>query len=157
MHDLNLANETFDLIWSEGALYCMGFREGLTACHRLLVPRGTLAVTELTWLKPDPPDECRNFFAKEYPAMTDVSDNLATSEACDYTILDHFTLPESAWRESFYDPLEARLTLLRKLYAQDHRKREMIEATQTEIDLFRKHSSYYGYVFYLMKPNGTAR
>ncbi len=31
--------------------------------------------------------------------------------ACDYEVLGHFTLPESAWWEPYYQPLEERLRL----------------------------------------------
>ena len=38
----------FDLIWSEGAIYIMGFSEGLRAWRPLLKPAGYVAVTELS-------------------------------------------------------------------------------------------------------------
>ncbi|MHC4154492.1 MAG: SAM-dependent methyltransferase [Planctomycetota bacterium] len=91
---------TFDLIWSEGALYIMGFGKGLAACHDLLRPRGgLLAVSELSWFRSDPPAECQRFFANEYPAMVDIDTNLATIESCEYEALGHFTLPESGPRK----------------------------------------------------------
>lgn len=58
-------HETYDLIWSEGALYAMGFKEGLAHCRRLMAPDGLMAVTELCWLRSDPPVACRDFFAAE--------------------------------------------------------------------------------------------
>jgi len=151
MRDLGLDDGSFDLIWSEGALYIMGCREGLVACHSLLVPGGLMAVSELCWLRPDPPAECRQYFAKEYPPMTDIDTNLATIKSCGYEVVEHFTLPESAWLEPLYNPLEDRLRLLRKKYATDPERIEMIDSTQVEIDQYRKYSSYYGYVFYLMQ------
>jgi cyclopropane fatty-acyl-phospholipid synthase-like methyltransferase len=151
MCDLGLDKGSFDLIWSEGALYNMGFRKGLAVCHSLLAPEGLLAVSELTWLRPDPLAECRQFFAKEYPAMVDVDTNLATIRSCKYEVLGHFTLPESAWWESYYDPLEDRLQSFRKRYAADPERIEMIDSVQMEIEIYRKYSSYYGYVFYLMQ------
>ncbi|NCC34652.1 MAG: class I SAM-dependent methyltransferase [Chloroflexia bacterium] len=47
--------EPFDLIWSEGAIYIMGFAEGLTAWRRHLKPGGSIVVSDLSWLQPDPP------------------------------------------------------------------------------------------------------
>ena len=72
MRDLANDQGPYDLIWSEGALFVMGFREGLKVCHRLLGPGGSLAVSELCWLTPDPPAECREFFAAAYPAIAQV-------------------------------------------------------------------------------------
>jgi SAM-dependent methyltransferase len=151
MGDLRQEESVFDLIWSEGALYIMGFQEGLGACHRLLVPKGLLAVSELCWLRPDPPEECRQFFANEYPVMVDRDTNLVTANRCGFEVLGHFTLPESSWMKSYYGPLEERLQSCRKKYSSDPERIGMIESIQTEIDIYRRYSRYYGYEFYLMQ------
>jgi cyclopropane fatty-acyl-phospholipid synthase-like methyltransferase len=151
MHDLGLHEGSFDLVWSEGALYIMVFNEGLAVCRSLLVPSGLLAASELCWLRPDPPTDCRQFFANEYPAMVDIDTNLATIKSCGYDVLGHFILPESAWWESYYNPFEDRLQLFRNKYAADPERIEMIDSVQMEIELYRRYSSYYGYVFYLMQ------
>ena len=96
MHSLEKSDGPFDLIWSEGSLFVMGWREGLAACHSLLSPGGELAVSELCWLRPDPPADCRRYFDMAYPALADIETNLAVIRACDYEVIGHFTLPESA-------------------------------------------------------------
>jgi cyclopropane fatty-acyl-phospholipid synthase-like methyltransferase len=141
----------FDLIWSEGAIFVVGFREGLAAWHSLLAPGGGLAVSEMAWLRSDPPAECRQFFAAVYPALTDVAANLKTIETCGYEILEHFAEPESAWWDGLYHPLEDRLRRLRERHAADAEKLSVIESIQAEIDLYRKYAAYYGNVFYLMR------
>jgi len=151
MRDLGTDDGTFDLIWSEGALFIMGFREGIAACHRLSAPGGLLAASELTWLRADPPAECRQFFADVYPVMVDADTNLAAIAGCGYEVLGHFTLPESDWLDSFYHPLENRLESLRRTYAADPERIEEFESIQKEIEVYRKYSGYYGYVFYLMQ------
>lgn len=151
MRNLGPDDGTFDLIWSEGALYCMGFREGLQACRGLLAPNGLLAVSELTWLAPDPPAECRQYIEGVYPPVVDVDANVAAMRGCGYEVLGHFTLPESDWWDSFYHPLENRLQLLRRTYATDAERIEEIEYVQMEIEVYRKYCQYYGYVFYLMQ------
>ena len=153
MCELKSAEGPFDLIWSEGALYIMGFREGLAMCHCLLVPGGLLAVSELCWLRPDAPKECRKFFDNEYPAMLDVDANLAIIRSSGYKVVSYFTLPESSWWDSYYNPLADRLQPFRKKYATEPKRIEMIDAVAMEIDMYRKYSSYYGYVFFLMQHN----
>jgi cyclopropane fatty-acyl-phospholipid synthase-like methyltransferase len=148
---LEMEKGIFDLIWSEGSLYIMGFYEGLATCRDLLVPNGLLAVSELSWFRSDPPEECRQFFADEYPAMVDMATNLATIKNSGFKVLGHFTLPESTWWISYYQPLENRLQLLREKYVTDPIKIKMIESVQMEIEVYRKYSKYYGYVFYLMQ------
>jgi SAM-dependent methyltransferase len=151
MRDLDMEDGPFDLIWSEGALYSMGFQEGLSKCRSLLAPGGCLAVTELCWLRPNPPDECRKFLAAEYPAIADIDYNLTAMKDAGYEVLGNFTLPESAWLESFYDPLQKRLMRYRREYASDPDRMLMADSIQLEIEMYRKYSAYYGYVFYVMQ------
>ncbi|MEJ2041192.1 MAG: class I SAM-dependent methyltransferase [Desulfosarcinaceae bacterium] len=150
MADLGLENGFFDLIWSEGALSLMGFREGLVMCNKLLAAGGMMAVSELCWFRPDPPEDCRQFFAEHYPAMADVDANLAMIADCGYDFLGYFTLPESCWLKDFYVPLEQRIQLFRKTWAEDPERMAVADAIQLEIEIYRKHSRYYGYVFCLM-------
>ena len=151
MHSLDKGDGPFDLIWSEGALFVMGFREGLTACHSLLAPGGGLAASELCWLQSDPPAECKQFFDMAYPAMGDIDANLAVIRECGYEIVGHFTQPESAWWEPYYHPLEERFHVLRKRHAADAEKLSMIESIEMEIDIYRKYSASYGNVFFVMR------
>ena len=152
MGDLDLAEDRFDLIWSEGALYHMGFAKGLAACHQLLAPDGGLAVSELCWLRSDVPARCRQFFQQEYPPMTDIDANIAAITACGYDLVNHFVLPESAWMTSYYQPLEERLTQFRQRYSHDPQRILLIDSIQMEIDLYRSYARYYGYIFFLMRP-----
>jgi SAM-dependent methyltransferase len=152
---MGMEKGTFDLIWAEGSLYIMGFREGLVACHDLLTPDGFLAVSELCWLRPDAPSECRQFFAHEYPSMVDIDANLGTIKNCGYELLGCLTLPESAWWIPYYRPLEGRLQALRESNVNDEGKLALIESLQIEIEMYRKYSGYYGYVFYVMQPSGS--
>ena len=151
MHTLAQDEGPFDLVWSEGALFVMGFREGLAACHSLLAPGGGLAVSELAWLRSDPPADCRQFWAEAYPALTSIAANLATIEACGFEVLGHFTQPESAWWEPFYHPLEERLRMLRKRHPEDAEKLALIDTIQKEIDIHRRYPGFCGNVLYVMR------
>ena len=151
MRTVELDSGAFDLIWSEGALYCMGFREGLAKCRAWLADGGCLAVTELCWLRPGAPPECRRFIEGEYPVIADIDANVRAMQACGYTVLDHFVLSESAWTDEYYNPLEARLQMLRMRHAGDAERLDMIAGIQAEIDNYRQYSAYYGYVFCVMR------
>jgi hypothetical protein len=109
-----------------------------------------MAVSELCWLRSDPLAECQQFFAGVYPAIADIDANLAAIKSSGYEVIGHFILPESAWWEP-YLPLEDRLRPFRERCASDPEKLGVVESIQTEIDLFRKYSSFYGYVFYMMQ------
>jgi len=151
MNGLRFCDQSFDIIWSEGAIYIIGFVNGLREWRRFLKSGGYMAVTEITWLKPEPPEEISIFLSRECPAMQNVETNLRTIAEAGYVIADHFTLPESSWWNDYYNPLEIRLQAMRSKYADDESALEVVEARQLEIDLFRKYSEYYGYVFYVMR------
>lgn len=167
MAQLPFADASFDVIWSEGAIYIAGFARALRGWRRLLRPRGVLAVTELCWLVDDPPPAPRTFWSTAYPAMTTVARNLSTAVASGYEILESFALPESAWWDEYYGPLERRLETLRgeRTGAAD---RAAIASTQEQIDLYRAHAASYGYVFFVFRrsvetigvaatPSGSSR
>ncbi|HPC96371.1 MAG TPA: methyltransferase domain-containing protein [Sedimentisphaerales bacterium] len=151
MHTLTKDDGPFDVVWSEGALFVMGFCEGLTACAALLPSGGGLVVSELAWLRSDPPADCRRFWAEAYPAMASISDNLAWIKACGYEVLEHFAQPESAWWEPYYHPLEQRLAVLRKRCGANAERLALIESIQKEIDVYRRYSAFYGNVSYVMR------
>jgi cyclopropane fatty-acyl-phospholipid synthase-like methyltransferase len=151
MRVLEFDADSFDVIWSEGAIFIMGFCEGLVKCRRWLAPGGFLALTEICWLKTDVPAGCRRFLEGVYPSTMDIDGNLAAIRERGYTVVDHFTLPKSAWAEEYYKPLEQRLTVLRGRCARDAERLEMLETIQAEIDAYRKYSDYYGYVFYILR------
>jgi ubiquinone/menaquinone biosynthesis C-methylase UbiE len=151
MDALDFPASSFDAIWSEGAIYIMGFKKGLAAWKRLLKPGGCIAVTEASWLKPNPPAEVRDFWNTAYPPMTLVEENLKTIESLGYRVLGHFTLPESCWLEEYYAPLLARVAMLREKYASDAKKQTMLDEELLEVDLYRKYSQWYGYAFYVMQ------
>ena len=150
MSALDFAAGQFDLIWSEGAIYIMGFQEGLEAWRRFLKPGGALAVTEVSWLADDPPDEPWRFWQAGYPAMKTVDENIALVEAAGYRSIGHFALPESAWWDDYYTPIEHRLATLRRQYRDDAEALAVLDEEAQEIDLYRRFSAFYGYVFYIM-------
>lgn len=140
---------TFDLIWAEGSIYVIGFEKGLRDWKRYLRPGGQIAATEISWLQDNPPEELADFWRQNYPAMQDILGNLSSIEKAGYKINDYFTLPESDWWEDYYNHIEGKIRQLEVKYAHDERARKVLDLEQQEIDLFRKYSSYYGYVFYV--------
>jgi len=151
MTALDFPPERFDLIWSEGAIYIMGFEQGLHQWRRLLKPGGYLAVSELTWLVADPPEAVRAFWSEGYPAMQAVDDNLALIEACGYQLNGHFTLPAADWWQDYYNPIAAKLSTFSKTHHAVPEAQAVADMEQAEMALFRKYADVYGYVFYTMR------
>jgi SAM-dependent methyltransferase len=151
MLDMDFEDNTFDIIWSEGALYFMGFQNGLRRCHELLKHDGFLAVTEIVYLVNNPPAPLMQYFEKEYPDIKVVKDKIDLIQNERFHLISHFTLPESSWFDSFYLPMEKELTRLNKKYQGNEMALSVFEEMRNEIDLYKKFSDFYGYEFFIMK------
>jgi ubiquinone/menaquinone biosynthesis C-methylase UbiE len=151
MAELPFAPASFDVIWSEGAIYIIGFQKGLELWKRFLKPGGFTAVTEITWLKPDPPLELAEFWEEAYPPMGDAAANASRVSQAGYELLGHFPLPNSAWWDDYYSHIEAKLPSLREKYRDQPAKLDVITMEEAEMDLHRSYADYYGYSFYVMR------
>ena len=149
MCNLAFESNSFDLIWAEGSIFIIGFKGGLEQWKPLLRKGGYLAVSELTWLKPSPPREVAEYLIGEYPPLTTAEKNLDVVRSCGYKVVGHFALPESAWWDDYYIPLEKRVGVLQEEYADNKEMLAIIAEARKEIDIYRRFSEFYGYVFYV--------
>jgi serine/threonine-protein kinase HipA len=140
-----------DLLWSEGAVYLLGFEQGLRLWRPLLAPGGWLVVSECSWLTADPPAEAAAFFRAGYPGMAGIGQNVERADAAGLAVVHYCTLPSAAWWDEYYTPLEARMADLAP--DADPALAAVIEETRREIELYRAHGDSYGYVFYLLRPS----
>ncbi len=148
MAALPFADASFDLIWSEGAIYIMGFGEGLNAWKRMLRPGGMIAVTEISWLTPSPPAEAARFWQEAYPGMADIPGNLGRMEKAGFAPLGAVVLPASDWW-AYYEPLSANARAFSARHAGDETAAQVLSMEQAEVDLYAAHGHSYSYVFYL--------
>lgn len=151
MLDMDFDENTFDIIWSEGALYFMGFQNGLRRCHQLLKSDGYLAVTEIVYLVPNPPTPVIQYFEKEYQDIKVVKDKIKLIQNEGFNLISNFTLPESSWLDSYYLPMEEELSRLNKKYQGNEIALGIFEEMKNEIDLYKKFSDFYGYEFFIMQ------
>lgn len=146
---------TIDLIWSEGAIYCVGFDAGLKAWHPLLTEDGVVACTELSWLTENPSSDSIKFWQQNYPAMRSVTQNIEAVQELGYKYLAHFTLPQSCWWDEYYDPWLQRLDKLSEEADADELIQLAIANAREEIDLFKQFHQEYGYEFYLLQKTSS--
>jgi SAM-dependent methyltransferase len=151
MHNLPFSEAEFDLIWSEGSIYIIGFENGLKEWRKYLNPGGYLVVTELIWTSENPPYQLIQFWKEEYPAMRSDEACKKLIDQSGYQLVRDFLLPHHAWWDEYYVPLGRRLSQLKKEYSSNDRMIELIRATELEIDTYEKFNSFYGYAFYIMK------
>jgi ubiquinone/menaquinone biosynthesis C-methylase UbiE len=150
MGDPPFPSDSFDVIWSEGAVYLVGFEEGLKRWRPLLRPGGYIAVSEVAWLTARPPQKAVVFWTAEYPAITHVEGNLAGIRAAWFVPLDHFVMPPEDW-SNYFEPLKDHLRLFQTQHAGDQDVRAFADSLQHEIDMWNECGGSYGYVFFLAK------
>lgn len=147
MLEMDFADEFFDLIWSEGALYFMGLQNGVRRCHQLLKPGGCLAFTDLTAYTIDLPKPVADMFFSEMADFPQLDAKLAMVEAEGFTVLTHFTIPKSAWLDNYYAPMEIELPHLEKKYTDKAEALAVFQLMRKEIAMYREYSDYFGYEF----------
>jgi len=141
-------DESFDLVWSEGAIYFAGFEQGLERWRRLLPTGGFVAVTEATWLCETPSPKAVDFWMTEYPAITSIEDNVGKLHSAGFDPIGHFVLPTEDW-ENYFGPLAEQLARFRSEKADCAEAQSFADSVQREIDLWQECGGSYGYVFYL--------
>ncbi|NEQ45944.1 MAG: class I SAM-dependent methyltransferase [Leptolyngbya sp. SIOISBB] len=149
MAAMPFATASFDVIWSEGAAYSMGFGKALTQWRSLLTPQGYLVASEITWLRSDPPEPLKQFWQTEYPLMQSLEANLTLFRKMGYIPVAHLLLPAKSWWTFYYTPLAKRIQDLLPKYTHSPDALQLLESHQQEIELFRRYSADYGYVFYI--------
>jgi SAM-dependent methyltransferase len=141
-----------DLIWSEGAIYIIGFEYGLKLWRELIRPGGYLVVSELTLLVDNPPELAREYWSNEYPAVQSIDGNCAIIKGCGYKLRDTIPLPAAAW-DVYYAPQFERISAWRKR-TQPPEVEKFLSDIEREIQIQKQYPQTYGYVFYVMqKPD----
>jgi len=151
MFEMSFEERIFDIIWSEGALYLMGFQNGLKRCQQLLKDKGYLAITELVYTIPDPPNVVVEYFKSEYPDIKHVDELIETINQSGYKLISNFSLPESAWFDNYYIPMEKELPRLVDKYQGNNIALAVFNGFKEEIDFYRQYSNNYGYEFFVMQ------
>lgn len=149
MDELTFAQESLDVIWSEGAIYNIGFENGIGAWRQYLKPGGVLAVSEITWLTHHRPAELEDHWTREYPEIGAASAKFAALERHGYCPVGYFALPPSCWLDHYYRPMQDRFAAFLDRHEHSPTAREMVEAERHEIDLYERFSDFVSYGFYI--------
>jgi SAM-dependent methyltransferase len=141
---------SFDAVWSEGAIYFLGFEKGLAKVQELVKPGGYVAVSEAVWLKPDPPREVVELW-REYPEIGTVESKLEIVARLGFEHAGHFVLPASSWTELYYDHLAERVREQEEAWQGIPEAEDVLEEARAEMAVFGRYSEYYGYAFFVMR------
>lgn len=151
MDDLPFGREELDLIWSEGAIYNIGFERGLNEWRPYLKTGGYVAVSESSWFTVERPAEIEDFWMAAYPGIDTIPNQLAKVQKAGYLPVASFILPETCWTAHYFAPLvKARQKFLAQ-HAGNKIAEELVALSRREAELYRKYKEFYGYTFFIAK------
>lgn len=151
MADLPFQDEQFDIIWSEGAIYNIGFETGVTNWRRFLKQGGVLVTSEITWLRSDVPDEIKSYWEKEYPEIDVASKKMSVLESCSFSPIGYFTLTPDCWLDNYYTPIQEGLADFLARNENSAKAQEIAEAEKQEFEMYKKYRDYYSYGVYIAR------
>jgi ubiquinone/menaquinone biosynthesis C-methylase UbiE len=151
MENLQFDDEEYDVIWSEGAIYNIGFEKGINDWRRFLKPGGLLVVSEITWTTSDRPSEIQKYWEAEYPEIDTASSKINILEKNGYSPVAYFVLPERCWLDNYYRPLQNSFAEFIVRNANNENAQAIVEAEKKEISLYEKFKKHYSYGVYIAK------
>lgn len=150
MDALPFGPASLDIIWSEGAIYNIGFEAGIQNWKKFLKPGAYLAVSEITWTTPSRPKEIEDFWNREYPEINTAAGKIRQLEDNGYSLVAYFVLPPESWI-NYYQPMEARFLPFLEKHAHSPTAQRVVAEHQEEIKLYHKFKAYYSYGFYIAR------
>lgn len=148
MFELPFEEESLDLLWCEGAIFIIGFEEGLRQWHRFLRPGACIGLSECCWLGDERPADT-SWLTDNMPEIDTIAHKRQQMEEAGYEVLGHFVLPERCWTDNYYTPMPPQM----EAFVADHGgslgAREFVKRLQEEIEHYKRNGRYYGYVFFV--------
>ena len=148
MDKLPFRNEEFDVIWSEGAIYNIGFARGVKEWNRYLKVGGLLVVSEITWITASRPQEVQKYWEAEYPEIDLASSKMSILEKNGYSPVGYFVLPEHCWLANYYQPMQDRFEDFLERNGYSEAAQAIVAGEKREIEIYKQYKNYYSYGVY---------
>jgi SAM-dependent methyltransferase len=151
MDALPFENGQFDLIWSEGSIFIIGFENGLAAWKPLVKKGGYMVVSDAAWFEPNPPQELMQWWEKEGYVPASEDEMKERVKRAGLRLLATERLPEAGWWDNYYVPMLARIAELRKTHGTVPENAAILDILEAEAETYRKYKRYYGYTFFILQ------
>lgn len=148
---LPFEKESLDLIWSEGAIYNIGFEQGLKEWRDYLKTGGYIAVSESSWFTEERPGEIHDFWMANYPEIDTIPNKVAQMQHAGYVPVATFILPESCWTEHYFAPCRKIQKAFLEKHVGETAAEDFVAGQRREVALYHQYKEFYGYVFYIGK------
>ncbi|MBN8547499.1 MAG: methyltransferase domain-containing protein [Ignavibacteria bacterium] len=149
MDNLPFNENELDLIWSEGAIYNIGFERGVNEWKKFLKPGGYLAVTEACWFTESRPEEIERYWQAAYPEIDTISNKVNVMQKAGYVPVALFTLHENCWLDNFYDPQSLIQEEFLKKHPGNLNAENLVDEMRHEVEMYNKYKEFYGYAFFI--------
>ena len=157
MDNLPFEDAEYDIIWSEGAIYNIGFEKGVMDWNRYLKIGGLLIVSEITWITSSRPSELQNHWEGEYPEIDVASSKIGLLEKSGYSPIGYFVLPEHCWIDNYYRPLQDGFKDFLNRNGNSEAACAIVDAENREIELYEKYKTFYSYGVYIARKLGLRK
>ena len=126
INTMDFPKESFDIIWSEGTVFVIGFENSIKKWRLYLKPKGFMVI---------------------HDEIKDKSKKIKLIEKYSYKIISKFDIPFKIWWEEYFAHLEQLVKGYRKKYPNDFELRKEFEKDQNDIDMCKSNpalaSSFY--------------
>jgi ubiquinone/menaquinone biosynthesis C-methylase UbiE len=130
--DMVFQAESFDIIWSEGSIFVIGFERGIREWKRLLKPNGFMVIH----------DEKGN-----------IEEKLEQISKFGYKLLGYFILSQDTWRAEYFAPLEKLVAKSQTVHTDDPQALEELNQARRELEMFRNNPERNNSVYFVIQKN----
>ena len=110
---MDFPEESFDIIWSEGSIFVIGFENGIKKWRRFLKPNGFLVI---------------------HDEIKDKNKKLGLITKYGYTLINQFEITDNLWWLEYFTPLEQLIQDFHNKFPKDSKLISELNKDQTEID-----------------------
>ena len=130
--DIEFSDRSFDIIWSEGSVFVVGFENGLRDWKRLLKHNGFMVI---------------------HDAKGDVEEKLELISRYGYHLLGYLVLDGNTWWREYYAPLEKLVNDTVNGCSDSVIMAGIVDSDRREIEMFRENPEVNSSVIFVMKRN----
>jgi ubiquinone/menaquinone biosynthesis C-methylase UbiE len=130
--DMSFPDESFDIIWSEGSIFVIGFERGIWEWKHLLKTNGFMVI---------------------HDEMGNIEEKLEQISKCGYMLLGYFVLSQDTWRAEYFAPLEKLVAKSQTIHTDDPQALEELNQARRELEMFRNNPERNNSVYFVIQKN----
>ena len=127
---MDFPENSFNIIWSEGSVFVMGFEKSINQWSRFLKPNGFLVI---------------------HDEITDKTKKIESLKKHGYLLITQFELSESLWWRIYYEPLKRLIQKFLSKYPNDSELKNELKKDKIEIEKCKSKSVVFSSFFVIIK------